>query len=80
MVPRALFTRDIVWMAGTIWACTAGWGQLLSMFLGKSASTGSSYLAAGPFAMVSILLLVYLAWTVSSNMKSRNSNSPPMTA
>jgi hypothetical protein len=40
MFPRALFTRDIVWMAGSSWACVAGWGQLLSMVLGKSVVTG----------------------------------------
>ena len=40
MFPRALFTRDMAWMVGTGWACTAGWGQLLTMFLGKSAVTG----------------------------------------
>jgi hypothetical protein len=40
MVPRALHTRDVVWFAGSTWACTAGWGQLLSMALGVSAATG----------------------------------------
>ena len=40
MLPRALFTRDIVWFAGTAWACTAGWGQLLSMYLGRSPFSG----------------------------------------
>jgi hypothetical protein len=40
MVPRALHTRDLVWFAGSTWACTAGWGQLLSMALGVSAATG----------------------------------------
>jgi hypothetical protein len=38
MFPRALLIRDYVWLLGTSWACTAGWGQLLSMFLGTSAS------------------------------------------
>ena len=40
MVPRALLTRDTVWFTGTFWACAAGWGQLLSMHLGRSSSTG----------------------------------------
>jgi hypothetical protein len=31
MVPRALLVSDLVWLAGTSWAVTAGWGQLLSM-------------------------------------------------
>ena len=72
MVPRALFTRDVVWMAGTTWACIAGWGQLLSMFLGKSGSTGTSYLATGPFALVSVLLWGYFAWTWASDKSSHS--------
>jgi hypothetical protein len=35
MLPRALFIRDPVWIAGTSWACLAGWGQLLSLRLGS---------------------------------------------
>ncbi len=46
MVPRALLVRDVVWLSGTTWACTAGWGQLFSMFKSVSASTG--WVAWGP--------------------------------
>lgn len=35
MLPRALFIQDPVWIAGTSWACLAGWGQLLSLRLGS---------------------------------------------
>lgn len=32
MVPRALLTRDKVWLAGSAWACFTGWFQLFSLF------------------------------------------------
>ncbi|GAX80159.1 hypothetical protein CEUSTIGMA_g7597.t1 [Chlamydomonas eustigma] len=64
MFPRALYTRDIVWMAGSSWACVAGWGQLLSMMLGKSVETGQSYLSLAPFAAVTAMLLSYVCGTL----------------
>ncbi|KAJ9528530.1 hypothetical protein QJQ45_020492, partial [Haematococcus lacustris] len=44
MVPRALLVQDRVWLAGTSWACVAGWGQLLSMALRQSPATGNVWL------------------------------------
>lgn len=96
MVPRALFTRDVVWIAGTCWACTAGWGQLLSMFLGTSAITGyansvgcvcrsdlintpplrRSYLAAAPFAAVSVVLVSYMIITLVLDSTTRDELKP----
>ena len=38
MVPRALFTRDSIWLLGSAWGSAFGWLQLLSMFVGRSAS------------------------------------------
>jgi hypothetical protein len=40
MVPRALLVRDAVWLLGCSWACVAGWGQLLSMFMRTAPATG----------------------------------------
>ncbi len=40
MVPRALFVQDRIWQLGSCWACFAGWGQLLSMFVRASPVTG----------------------------------------
>ena len=32
MVPRALFTRDVIWLTGSTWGCTLmGWGVMLSL-------------------------------------------------
>lgn len=39
MVPRALYTRDLIWFTGSTWGYTLmGWGQLLSLFLARDAS------------------------------------------
>jgi hypothetical protein len=40
MLPRAALIADSVWLLGASWACCAGWGQLLSMFLRTSPDTG----------------------------------------
>ena len=49
MVPRALLTQDRVWLTGTTWACLAGWGQILSLYLRTSPVTGwvAGWLGAG---------------------------------
>lgn len=37
MVPRALKTRDKIWLTGSLWgSLMMGWAQLLSMYLGVS--------------------------------------------
>ena len=38
MVPRALFTRDSIWLLGSAWGSAFGWLQMLSMFVGRSAT------------------------------------------
>lgn len=40
MFPRALKTKDAIWLVGSVWANVAGWATVLSLFLGKSAITG----------------------------------------
>jgi hypothetical protein len=37
MVPRALYTRDAIWLLGSAWGALLNWAQLLSMFLGRGA-------------------------------------------
>jgi hypothetical protein len=35
MVPRALYTRDVIWLTGSTWgSLLMGWGVMLSLFLG----------------------------------------------
>ncbi|KAG9146361.1 hypothetical protein Leryth_018418 [Lithospermum erythrorhizon] len=37
MIPRALFTRDLMWFTGSTWACVFyGWGNLLCLYCFKS--------------------------------------------
>jgi hypothetical protein len=37
MVPRALFTRDVIWLTGSSWgSMMMGWGVMLSLFLGEA--------------------------------------------
>ena len=46
MVPRALYTRDVIWLTGSTWGCTLmGWGVMLSLFLGRHAD-GTRYVGA----------------------------------
>ena len=48
MVPRALFTRDVIWLTGTLWgSLMMGWAQLLSMFIGQSETGWVDHIANG---------------------------------
>ena len=43
MVPRALLTRDAVWLTGSSWACFTGWAQLASLFAAHAPSGSESF-------------------------------------
>ncbi|KAI3431574.1 hypothetical protein D9Q98_004624 [Chlorella vulgaris] len=61
MVPRALWTRDWVWLTGCLWGSLFfGWAQMLSMFLGISPATGQRFLSAPLFAAFSVVLWGWL--------------------
>ena len=54
MVPRALFTRDVIWLTGSTWgSCLMGWGVMLSLLLGRDAS-GARYISPELFSAISI--------------------------
>lgn len=76
MVPRALLVRDVVWLSGTTWACTAGWGQLFSMFKSVSASTGLRYLDPWVFFSVTAALLAYAAFVMTEHRKAQQDEPP----
>ena len=38
MAPRALLLRDPIWLAGSAWGCFMGWTQLLTLYVGRTAS------------------------------------------
>ena len=59
MVPRALYTRDVIWVTGSTWGCVlAGWGVMLSLFLGTDAATGARYIDGFAFGALGDVLPV----------------------
>ena len=67
MVPRALYTRDVIWLTGSTWGCTlAGWGVMLSLFLGTDPNTGARYIDGFAFGALTATFFLYLAavWLV----------------
>eukprot|EP00955_Chlamydomonas_euryale_P070137 360672-Chlamydomonas_euryale.AAC.7 len=71
MLPRALFTRDPVWICCTSWGMMAGWGQLLSMVLGASPVTGKAYLALNTFISISAVLIAFVAFSMLETARHR---------
>eukprot|EP00195_Chlamydomonas_chlamydogama_P009204 CAMPEP_0202910178 /NCGR_PEP_ID=MMETSP1392-20130828/51270_1 /ASSEMBLY_ACC=CAM_ASM_000868 /TAXON_ID=225041 /ORGANISM="Chlamydomonas chlamydogama, Strain SAG 11-48b" /LENGTH=289 /DNA_ID=CAMNT_0049600185 /DNA_START=471 /DNA_END=1340 /DNA_ORIENTATION=+ len=64
MVPRALFTQDLIWILGSSWACLAGWLTQISLFIAVSPITGLRYVDLPVFTAVSITLAAYLGLVV----------------
>ena len=61
MVPRALYTRDVIWLTGSTWGCTLmGWGVMLSLFLGTKLD-GTRYIDAFTFGALTATFFLYLA-------------------
>jgi len=60
MVPRALFTRDVIWLTGSTWgSCLMGWGVMLSLLLGRDAS-GARYISPELFSAISIAFFGFI--------------------
>jgi hypothetical protein len=61
MVPRALYTRDVIWLTGSTWGCTLmGWGVVLSLFLGTKLD-GTRYIDGFAFGALTATFFLYLA-------------------
>lgn len=79
MVPRALHTRDKIWLTGTLWSSLMmGWVQLLCLYLGGMA-TGSHYLSGLLFYFLSLCAGIYFYFVFSTEAKisqSRNFLTP----
>jgi lipid-A-disaccharide synthase-like uncharacterized protein len=72
MVPRALWTRDWVWLTGSMWGSLCfGWAQLLSMFLGRSPATGARFLPLPLFAACTALLWAWFGTTFYLTARER---------
>jgi len=77
MVPRALFTRDVIWLTGSTWGCTLmGWGVMLSLFLGHRAD-GARYIGPGAFTALTAAFFAYLVgvWLVDGVSALASGNS-----
>ena len=72
MVPRALFTRDLIWLVGSSWGSLVfGWAQALSLWLGTNPATGARYLSTPVFAGCSTLLWSWLALVAWMNARAK---------
>ncbi|KAK3275043.1 core protein, partial [Cymbomonas tetramitiformis] len=65
MIPRALYTRDAIWLTGCIWgAIVMGWTQLLSFYIAQ-------HIGVAAFGIISALLVGYLCWLIWNDKRSR---------
>eukprot|EP00897_Mesotaenium_endlicherianum_P008089 jgi/Mesen1/7308/ME000374S06669 len=70
MVPRALFTRDLMWFTGAAWGMLLmGWGIMLSMYLNDAMSKPLFY-------ALSAALVGYLGTICSRDAKAHSLASP----
>lgn len=77
MLPRALFTRDVVWLTGSTWGCLVfGWAQMLSLALGTNPASGAAYMSAPLFALATAMLWVYLAMVLRFDARAKGLAGP----
>lgn len=70
LIPRALFTRDIMWFTGSSWAALLyGWGNLLSIYI--FGGIGKTY-----FLAVTSALILWLGTIFWRDAKAYGLNSP----
>jgi len=70
LLPRALFTRDLMWFTGSSWGTLLqGWGILVTMFVFNVINDVSFY-------GVSAVLALWLSWMFFNDAKAYNLRSP----
>lgn len=70
LIPRALFTRDIMWFTGSSWAALLyGWGNILSIYI--FGGIGKTY-----FLAVTSALILWLGTIFWRDAKAYGLNSP----
>lgn len=70
LLPRALFTRDLMWFTGSSWgALLQGWGILVTMFIFNVINDVSFY-------GISAVLALWLSWMFFNDAKAHNLRSP----
>ena len=81
MVPRAMWTRDAVWLTGSLWGSLVfGWAQMLTLFLGRTGA-GERIMGAQAFGGATVLLWGWLGWwVVMCVVRSRGQRPRPHAA
>ncbi|KAG0576111.1 hypothetical protein KC19_5G056400 [Ceratodon purpureus] len=70
LLPRALFTRDLMWFTGSSWGTLLqGWGILVTMFVFQVINDASFY-------GVSAVLALWLGWMLVNDAKAYSLPSP----
>lgn len=77
MMPRALFTEDPVWLAGSTWGCiVGGWLQLLCLNVSRNPSTGFRYLSIPYFLVATVSLMTYIVAIALTDARIKGKNNP----
>jgi|TARA_B100000085_G_scaffold283936_1_gene315748 hypothetical protein len=71
MLSRAIFVKDLVWIAGSVWgAFVGGWGILATLFISHSPLTGERYITEVEFYTITVLLFSYTVIVIGSQLRS----------
>lgn len=71
MLSRAIFVKDLVWIAGSVWgAFVSGWGILATLFVSHSPLTGERYITEVEFYTITVLLFSYTVIVIGSQLRS----------
>ena len=71
MLSRAIFVKDLVWIAGSVWgAFVGGWGILATLFVSHSPLTGERYITEVEFYTITVLLFSYTVIVIGSQLRS----------
>jgi len=77
MLSRAIFVKDLVWIAGSVWgAFVGGWGILATLFISHSPLTGERYITELEFYAITVLLFSYTVIVIGSQLRSMFGDAP----
>jgi len=77
MLSRAIFVKDLVWIAGSVWgAFVGGWGILATLFISHSPLTGERYITELEFYAITVLLFSYTVVVIGSQLRSMFGGAP----
>lgn len=77
MVPRALWTRDVIWTTGSLWGSLIfGWAQMLSLCVGRSPASGTRFLGVPAFLAATALLWAWFAFVLAADSAAKGRPHP----